>query len=306
METHTQNNINNYNNYNNNNYDNNNNYKLSLDINYPKNNRYNTQENHNENHIEKEFYKSNEPETLDKHNIITPSRKKTNDFIPLSTRSSNPYIAKVILENIRSAKDCLYLLEQYFQNQGKETRYKISNEQDKLIFSFDDERTAFDFTKIIYNEKTKNDLFRNVVVHMKLFPNKLYLKKQKMEKYKKGLSLDRIKELVNGTCSRREKKIHKIKIKGVIDFGLKSPFPNPYDRHKKLNSFKTIKNKNNISRNDNYKDINGYDGYNGLPLKSYNNSRINVLNTHYSVFNSIIVREENKKKWLSPSNFNFY
>ena len=176
MEQHTQNNINN----NNNKY----NYKLSLDINSPNNNnRYNDQEN-DEN---EENYKNHQTEAFDTENIITPSRKIYNDYILFTSMNRNPFIAKVIVENIRSRKDCLYLLEQYLQREGKDSQYKISEEQNKIILFFDDEKTAFDFTKIIYNEKIKNALYKNVFVHMKLLPNKLYLKKQKIKKYKKGL-----------------------------------------------------------------------------------------------------------------------
>ena len=178
MKNHTQNNICNYN------YNNKYNYKLSLDINSPNNNnRYNDQEN-DEN---EENYKNHQTEAFDTENIITPSRKIYNDYILFTSMNRNPFIAKVIVENIRSRKDCLYLLEQYLQREGKDSQYKISEEQNKIILFFDDEKTAFDFTKIIYNEKIKNALYKNVFVHMKLLPNKLYLKKQKIKKYKKGL-----------------------------------------------------------------------------------------------------------------------
>ena len=305
MEQHTQNNINN----------NNNKYNFSLDLNYAINNRYNNQktnnsnENKNDNYMKQEtdINKKHESQIFNKRDMILRSRNILNDFIPFTTRSRNPFNAKVILENIESKKDCVYLLNQYLQNHNIQCQYEISTEKDKIIFSFDDEKTAFDFTKIIYNEKIRNPSFKYVVVHMKLLPNKYFLKMKKLERYKKGLSNERLKELVSGTNTKREKRIKKVNLKGVIDFGLKSPFPKAYDIHRKFNSVKTIKNKNKISRNDNNKQIYEYIGYDGLPLKSYDKSRISVLDTHYNPVSasSILSREDNKKKWISPSNFNY-
>ena len=70
---------------------------------------------------------------------------------------------------------------------------------------------------------------------MKLLPNKYYLRMKKLERYKKGLSNERIKELVSGANTRGEKRIKKVNLRGVIDFGLKSPFPKAYDIHRKFN-----------------------------------------------------------------------
>lgn len=50
-------------------------------------------------------------------------------------------------------------------------------------------KTAFDFTKIIYTEKSKNSLYKNVLVHLSLSPNQNYIKKQKSESKKREYQL---------------------------------------------------------------------------------------------------------------------
>ena len=282
---------------------NNNKDNLTLDINYISNNRYNLQ-NNSDNEINSDTDKDKEKENKYNYHSLTNSRNTSNEHIPYTAR--NPFIAKVELENIRSRKDCLYLLDLLMKKQNKECQYELTSEQDKLIFSFEDEQTAFEFTKIIYNEKNKNSLYKHVIVHMKLLPNKMYLKKQNLEKKKKGISLESIMKLYNGSSYTKKPKEFP-KIYGNINFGLKSPFYNVNDhKKKKINSFKTIKTRNYISRNNNNGDIYGYVGYDGLPLKSYNKLRISVLDTHYNPFSNYKYREDNKKKWVSPSNFKYY
>jgi hypothetical protein len=300
------NNINSYNyidqNIQNNNIKNNNqnnNINLTLDMNHLNGNIYNIIN-------EKEADKDKEQVIYEKFNTFgnTRSRNIRNELnIPFT--KSNPFIAKVELENVKSKKDCIFLLDQYLQSHNKVCQYELSSDQDKLIFSFEDEKVAFDFAKIIYNEKNKNYLYRYVIVHMKLLPNKNYLNKQKLEKFKKGLSVESINKLYAGSrYLKKEKKMPKIK--GNINFGIKPPFYNVHDKHKKYNSFKTIKNRRCLSRNNNSGDVYGYVGYDGLPLKSYDKLRISVLDTHYNPFSNIKYRDENKNRWLSPSNFKLY
>jgi hypothetical protein len=201
------NNINSYNyidqNIQNNNIKNNNqnnNINLTLDMNHLNGNIYNIIN-------EKEADKDKEQVIYEKFNTFgnTRSRNIRNELnIPFTKR--NPFIAKVELENVKSKKDCIFLLDQYLQSHNKVCQYELSSDQDKLIFSFEDEKVAFDFTKIIYNEKNKNYLYRYVVVRMKLLPNKNYLNKQKLEKFKKGLSVESINKLYAGSRYLKKKK----------------------------------------------------------------------------------------------------
>lgn len=275
---------------------------LILNTNQNNNNRYILQDNlekdfNNDTEIQKEKEETRRVQTLSNTRRIKTDRDIYKD--------KNPFIAKVILENIRSKKDCLYVLDEYLRQSKNKSEYEISNDQDKLIFSFNDEKIAFEFTRLIYKEKIKNSLYKNVKVNFSLIPNKIYLKRQKIEKKKRGLSYERIMKLYNG--SNYTKPIKEFpKIKGNFNFGMKCPFYNSFENKKnKINSIKLMKNKNHLSRNNNG-DINGYVGYDGSPLKSYEKLRISVLDTHYNPFSNIKYREDDKKKWISPSNFKLY
>ena len=210
--------------------------------------------------------------------------------------------SNVELQNLRSIEDCIYLLEEYFKAQNKQPYYETFSDQDKFIISFDDEKTAFDFTKIIYTEKSKNALYKNVLVHLSLSPNQNYIKKQKSESKKRGISLESIMKLYNGSSYTRRVK-EKPKICTNIILGIKSPFYNVNDRKIKINSMKKLKN-NRFDRNiNNVGDRYGYVGYDGQPLKNYEKLRISVLDTHYKPISEFRYREDDKKKWVSPSNF---
>ena len=271
---------------------------LTIDAKNSDNNRYNL-----ETEIFNDMEKVRETNKESRVHTITNSRNLTSDNVLYNYKS--PFIAKVTLDNIRNKKDCIYLLEEYLKLNNIISYYEINNEQDKIIFSFYDEKIAFEFTKIIYNEKNKNSLYKNVVVHLNLFPNKKYLKWQKLEKRKRGISFESIIKLYKG--SSYTKKVKEFpKIKGNINFGLKCPFYNFNNKKYKINSNKVLGNKNYISRNNNKGDIFGYVGYDGQPLKSYEKLRISVLNTHYNPFCNIKYRQDNKNKWVSPSNFKCY
>lgn len=266
-----------------------NNGPITIDPNQKSNNRY------SENDIEK----INDKDNLSHHTSVHSRTIMTDNVLE---RSGNPYIAKVELQNLRSIDDCMYLLEEYFKTQNKQPYYETFSDQDKFIISFDDEKTAFDFTKIIYTEKSKNSLYKNVLVHLSLSPNQNYIKKQKSENKKRGISLESIMKLYNGSSYTRRVK-EKPKVYGNIKFGLKSPFYNVNDRKNKINSMKKLKS-NHFDRNENnVGDRYGYVGYDGQPLKNYEKLRISVLDTHYKPISEFKYREDNKKKWVSPSNF---
>ena len=136
------------------------------------------------NKIENNRYKLQDNQTITEENskiILEESHKsqekaRTISTIRSLTNNDNPYIARVILENVRSLKDCVFLLENYLKSNNIQTHYETSQEQEKVIFMFADEKIAFEFTKIIYTEKSKNYLYKNVKVNFSLEQNQTYLK----------------------------------------------------------------------------------------------------------------------------------
>ena len=147
---------------------------LTIDIKYLNNNLNNFQEDSEKeknNDIEEQKEIQNKAQTISNSRIIGQEN--------IFEKVNKPFISKVILENVRSKKDCVYLLENFLRMNNIKCNYEIKYEQDKMIYSFDDEETALEFSKIIYNEKIKNSLYKNVLVHLRLLPNNIYLKRQK-------------------------------------------------------------------------------------------------------------------------------
>lgn len=240
-------------------------------------------------------------------NLILP---KSIPNLSSKKENENKFYAKVILKNSPSASDIITLLEDYLTKNNYKIYYETSYETDKITFTFFEEKIAFDFTKLIYNEKNKNPLYKNIIVHLSLSPNQAYIKKNNENK-RRGISPESILKLFNGNSYVKKPKSPP-RINGNINFGIKSPFHNYYkaknlklinSKNGKSFSDKNFFNKNNVIDNRN---IDGYVGYDGKPLKNYEKLKINVLDTHYNPNSRFVFREDNKKNWLSPSNFKLY
>ena len=274
------------------------NNNLTVEVNKFENNRYKLQES------SQTIQDENSKIINEEQNKKSQEKSKTISTIKSLTNNDNPYIARVILENIRSLKDCIYLLENYLKSNSIQTYYETKSEQDKITFLFADEKIAFEFTKIIYNEKNKNYLYKNVKVNFRLEPNETYLKREKVKNKKRGLSYESIMQLYQGSSYVKKDKEFP-KIIGKLKIGLKSPFY-VVSLNKKKNKLNTSK-KFLLSRNSlNINILEEYLGYDGNPLKSYEKLKINVLDTHYNPFSNVKFRDENKTKWFSPKNFKCY
>jgi len=271
--------------------------KNNLNLSKKENNRYNLKESF------QTIPEENSKIITDEQSKKPQEKSKTLSTIKSLTNNNNPYVAKVILENVRSLKDCIYLLDNYLKANNIQTYYEAKNDLDKIIFMFADEKIAFEFTKIIYNEKNKNYLYKNVKVNFSLEPNQTFLKKQKIKNRKKGLPFESIMHLYRG--SSYVKKVKEFpKIVGNVNLGLKSPFYSVNLKRKKSTINKSKNEK--FSRNYVQNSVDTYIGYDGNPLKSYEKQKISVLDTHYNPFSNVKYRIENKNKWLSPNTFKFY
>ena len=210
------------------------------------------------------------------------------------------------MRNSPPPSDIITLLEDYLTENKYKIYYETSYETDKITFTFYEEKMAFEFTKLIYKEKNKNSLYKDIIVHLSLSPNETY-KKKINENKRRGISPESILKLFNGNSYVKKIKSPP-KINGNINFGIKSPFYNYREKNLKLTNSKNGKsfsdknffNKNNISANREYV------GYDGKPLKNYEKLRISVLDTHYNPISGFVFRKDNKKSWLSPTNFKLY
>ena len=214
--------------------------------------------------------------------------------------NTNQLCAKVIIENCHSYSDVIYTLDNFLSKKNIKTHYETSYELNKIILSFQDEKIAFEFTKLINYKKNNNPAFNNVIVHLSLSPNEANEKTIIHNKIKKkGLSYESIMRLVNGNSYiKKEKPLPKIL--GNAKIGMKLSFYNARNGKKyRINKTKSV---NSIDEKHLLRNI----GYDGKPLKSYENLKISVLNTRYKPILTKIVRNDNKNKWISPVNFKFY
>ena len=257
----------------------------SNDYNYYRNNNYHNHNNYkNYNH-----YRINNLTSINETSSQNTSIEKREENIPknlklktIENSINSKYLSKVTIENIRQPKEVLLMLNNFLTENDYDTNYKHSIEKNKISFIFNEEEIAFNFTKLLNNMKNRNPIYQNVNVHLSLTPNNNY-NKTKDGKNKRGLSIDSIQRLFNGLGA---KKHDKSKVKLNLDLGGSSPFLYPYE--KKRNK-----------RNKNSPENSSFDN----KLKDYNKLPIRVLDTNYKPLRSPEFREENKDKWICPSNF---
>ena len=259
---------NDYNYYSNDSYHNYNNYNNF--------NNYNHYRNNNLTSINETF--SQNTRSTEKKEEKNPNNVKSKT---IETSINSKYLSIVTVENIRQPKDIIFMLDNFLTENNYDTNYKHSIEKNKISFIFNEEDVAFNFTKLLNNMKNRNPIYQYINVHLSLTPSNNY-NKTKDGKNRRGLSIDSIQRLFNGLGAKKHEK-SKIRLK--LDLGGSSPFLYPYE--KKRNK----KNKNSPENSLNNK------------LKDYNRLPIRVLDTNYKPLRSPEFREENKDKWVCPSNF---
>ena len=114
--------------------------KNNLNLSKKENNRYNLKESF------QTIPEENSKIITDEQSKKPQEKSKTLSTIKSLTNNNNPYVAKVILENVRSLKDCIYLLDNYLKANNIQTYYEAKNDLDKILFMFADEKIAFEFT----------------------------------------------------------------------------------------------------------------------------------------------------------------
>ena len=230
-----------------------------------------------------------------------------NIFLNLPSNGSikHDFITKVIIENPPSQNDIIFILENYLKRNKCNSLYKSDYENNTMTLSFEEEKVALDFINLIFKEKKNNPhLYRtNITVNLKEKKNK-----NKFPEINDKIAKEVLGRLYYGIGYEKKEKPKK-KIYGNFSFGIDSPF---YYVNSKKNK-KSMSEPNSQEKNLNKRvlkehkgDKFGYVGYDGKPLKSYKNFRINLLNTSYKPMSKFILRKEDRKKWMSPLDFKMY
>ena len=215
------------------------------------------------------------------------------------------FITKVIVENPPSQNDIIFIIENYLKRNKCNSLYKSDYENNTMTLSFEEEKVALDFINLIFKEKKNNPQFyrTNITVNLKEKKNK-----NKFPEINDKIAKEVLGRLYYGIGYEKKEKPKK-KIYGNFSFGIDSPF---YYVNSKKNK-KSMSEPNSQEKNLNKRvlkehkgDKFGYVGYDGKPLKSYKNFRINLLNTSYKPMSKFILRKEDRKKWMSPLDFKMY
>ena len=247
-----------------------------------------------------------------RHNINPIKSPKLNKYLksdlinpPSNDSIKHDFITKVFIENPPSPNDIIFILENYLKRNNINSLYKSDYEINTMIFSFEEEKVALDFINLLFKEKKTNPHFykTNITVNLTEKKNKV-----KFPDINNKVAKEVLGRLYYG-CGYEKKEKPKKKIYGNFSFGIESPFY--YVNSKKIKksmSESNSKEKNISSRilKEHKGDKFGYVGYDGKPLKSYKNFKINVLNTSYKPMSKFILRKDDKKKWMSPLDFKMY
>ena len=247
-----------------------------------------------------------------RHNINPIKSPKLNKYLksdlinpPSNDSIKHDFITKVFIENPPSPNDIIFILENYLKRNNINSLYKSDYEINTMIFSFEEEKVALDFINLLFKEKKTNPHFykTNITVYLTEKKNKV-----KFPDINKKVAKEVLGRLYYGYGYEKKEKPKK-KIYGNFSFGIESPFY--YVNSKKIKksmSESNSKEKNISSRilKEHKGDKFGYVGYDGKPLKSYKNLKINVLNTSYKPMSKFILRKDDKKKWMSPLDFKMY
>lgn len=236
---------------------------------------------------------NNNSNALSQISLTSPTNMNLNLSNSININTSK-FFSKVIVENIPSQQKIMCVFEQFITENKIPVSYgSESIEPNTIIFTFDSEEVAFNFTKTLNYYKNNNNYYNEISVRLSLIPNKKYGKAGgEFSPRKRGLSSESILKLFQGNSYVRKVKVAP-KIESYVHVGERSPFI--FKDSKKL-----VKNRSDKLWNKNYNNLKNYQEY-----KNYN---INVLNTQYRKGGvpPDIHRTDNKEKWVSPENFKLW
>jgi len=218
------------------------------------------------------------------------------------------YITKIIIENPPTRKEINFILENYLNKNKYESKYKSYYDNNTMIFLFEEEKVALDFMHLLFQEKQINPQYRYTTININLSEKKNKVSLPEINN-KNKIAGEVLKRLYYGVgYEKREKPVKKIF--GNFKFAIESPFYYVNSkRDKKSMSEVNSKEKNFFNKrlkgNSGDNKI-GYFGIDEKVLKYNKNSRINLLNTSFKPSIKIIVRDEDKSKWMSPLDFKIY
>jgi len=231
-----------------------------------------------------------------KNVLLSPIR---NSQIEQTNLNKTDFITKVIIENPPSPNSVVFILDNYLKKEKYEAKYKLYNDINTMIFIFEEEKVALDFMKLIFQEKKTNPYYQFTTINVILSEKK---RNSKFLDVNNKIAKEVLQRLYYGIGYEKKEKPKK-KIIGNIQFSIESPYYNPSTKRMKKN-FSDLNSleKNLFNKKFEKLKINNYFGFD----KKNKKFNINLLNTIYKSPHKVILRDEDKSKWMTPLNFNIY
>ena len=240
-----------------------------------------------------------------KNVLLSPISKKNSNIEQININKVD-YITKIIIENPPSFDEVTFLLENYFKNNKCQSKYKSFIDYNIMILIFEEEKIALDCMKLLFQEKQTNPSYQSTSINLYISEKK---NKIKFPGINNKIANEVLQRLYYGFGYEKKEKPVK-KILGNIKFSIQSPFFNSNSRKMMKNvSELNSKEKNIFNKKfkenirDNKIDVLGVEE----KQNKYNKKlRMNFSNTNFKPALKVIIREEDKSKWMSPLDFKIY
>ena len=231
-----------------------------------------------------------------KNVLLSPIRNSKIEPINLN---KTDFITKVIIENALYPNEIVFILDNYLKKEKCESKYKLYNDINTMIFIFEEEKVALDFMKLIFKEKKTNPNYLYTTINVILSEKK---RNSKFLDINNKIAKEVLQRLYYGIGYEKKEKPKK-KIIGNIQFSIESPYYNPNKKRMKKN-FSDLNSleKNLFNKKFEKSKIENYFSF-GKNNKKFN---INLLNTSYKPPYKVIVRDVDKAKWMTPLDFSIY
>ena len=231
-----------------------------------------------------------------KNVLLSPIRNSKIEPINLN---KTDFITKVIIENALYPNEIVFILDNYLKKEKCESKYKLYNDINTMIFIFEEEKVALDFMKLIFQEKKTNPNYLYTTINVVLSEKK---RNSKFLDINNKIAKEVLQRLYYGIGYEKKEKPKK-KIIGNIQFSIESPYYNPNTKRMKKNfSDLNALEKNLFNKKFEKTKIENYFSF-GKNNKKFN---INLLNTSYKPPYKVIVRDVDKAKWMTPLDFSIY
>ena len=231
-----------------------------------------------------------------KNVLLSPIRNSKIEPINLN---KTDFITKVIIENALYPNEIVFILDNYLKKEKCESKYKLYNDINTMIFIFEEEKVALDFMKLIFQEKKTNPNYLYTTINVILSEKK---RNSKFLDINNKIAKEVLQRLYYGIGYEKKEKPKK-KIIGNIQFSIESPYYNPNAKRMKKNfSDLNALEKNLFNKKFEKSKIENYFSF-GKNNKKFN---INLLNTSYKPPYKVIVRDVDKAKWMTPLDFSIY